>query len=486
MVQRNSDRRSVRGRTLMGMAPALRGARSIDPGQADLETQMAAYRSCDVMVVPGGAAMANMIFTRPGTTTIGIVGRVRPARPLWPSLAETLERPYVQVPVPVLPAYRSLLPRHHRDVVLTPASVWRLHRKVAGRMAAHDGYGRRADRSAIRARLRGLGLVPGVLRGARDRRRDHGRRAPPVARDLQHGRRQLDHEVRRAFGASDLASYLTLSLDWRDGDVTDANLWIRRLWPPGVPAVLTALDVLPGTLIVTGAVAAVVAWAGTAAGVAALVAARGRIVFAAAFAILWAAAPMTLTYAWGYGLLFGDGLGVMLVVLVLVAVFVIEEGSRRGLARWRMVAWGMLAGSLLAGALYVRWALAVSVGAVLLLCAAVLVVAAGLRLAGRTGGRLYPARGPARGARGAALLVFLVAVAPWAAYRYTVVEPGSRSWVTTDFLWGQRWLTDEDLLAIGGDWLVPADANWSCDIDPAVCEELRPIALAERGRTSTC
>ena len=138
VVQRNGGVRSLRAGRLLGTVPALRDARRIDPSRSDLTTQIAAYRSCDVMVVPGGAALANMIFTRPTTTTIGLVGRVRPARPLWTSLSAVLERPYAQVPLRVLPAYRSLLPSHHRDVIVTPASAWRLHREIDDRIGRYD------------------------------------------------------------------------------------------------------------------------------------------------------------------------------------------------------------------------------------------------------------------------------------------------------------------------------------------------------------
>jgi capsular polysaccharide biosynthesis protein len=102
----------------------------MDPSTSDLDTQVEAYRSADVMVVPGGAALANMLFVSPTTTTIGLVARSRPPKTFWRDLAEALDSPYVEVPVMVLPSLTSLLPRHHRDVIVTPASVVRLTREI--------------------------------------------------------------------------------------------------------------------------------------------------------------------------------------------------------------------------------------------------------------------------------------------------------------------------------------------------------------------
>ncbi len=288
-------------------------------------------------------------------------------------------------------------------------------------------------------------------------------------------------EVRAAFGVRDVGSYLTLSLDWRDGQIADENYWILRLWPPGAPFVLTILDALPGSLVLVAGVGAVLAWAGTAAAVAAVVAARGRVLVAALFASLWVVAPMTLSWVWGFGLLYGDGPGVVLIVLALLTIFLIEEGARGGQARWRLIAWGALCGVLLAGSVYMRWALVASVGAVVLMSGALVLVGLIMRLMGRTGGGIYSRILELAGPLSAAVLVFVMATVPWAAYRATAVDPGKLSWVSTDFAWGQRWLTDADLRSIDADFLIRADANWSCDIDPTRCEELRPIALRGAG-----
>jgi hypothetical protein len=131
IVQRRSGVRSVRGQGLFNLIPSLRSAVRMDPLTSDLDTQVEAYRSADVMVVPGGAALANMLFVSPTTTTIGLVARSRPPKTFWRDLAEALESRYVEVPVMVLPSLTSLLPRHHRDAVVTPASVVRLTREIS-------------------------------------------------------------------------------------------------------------------------------------------------------------------------------------------------------------------------------------------------------------------------------------------------------------------------------------------------------------------
>jgi hypothetical protein len=277
-----------------------------------------------------------------------------------------------------------------------------------------------------------------------------------------------------AFGGSDPGSYLRLALDWQSGSVPDSDMWILRLWPPGMPATYYVLLALPGALAVKVAVLAVIAWAGTGAAVSGVVAAHGRLAVAVVFAATWLAVPMTATWVWGQGVMGNDGLGTALLVLGVLALLLMEARLGRPPTSGRRVAMAVLAGATLTGALYFRWAAVTAVVAVVVVALLALLVSLLRRRSYADGARhLRDMRMPLL----ALLSTIALLVLPWLAYRFVVVTPHEVSWTKYDFVWAQRWMTDEDLRSIGGDWLVPAGANWACHADPERCAELRTIAL---------
>ena len=133
VVERRAGVRAILGSRLLRVIPELRDATRLDPATASLDEQMRVYGSYARIVVPGGAAMANMLFMRAGTAVFGLVGDIRPRWVLWEELATVLGREYVQIPLPLVPVVGALLPDHHRSVVLTPRSALRLRQALAGR-----------------------------------------------------------------------------------------------------------------------------------------------------------------------------------------------------------------------------------------------------------------------------------------------------------------------------------------------------------------
>jgi len=143
MVERNSGIRKMHGRFLFKLIPSFSKVERLDPEQSDLDSQITAYRNCQVMIVPGGAGMTNLIFTNPETKTIGLVTKSVPTRPLWEPLAAAANRSYLEISMPVAPTRKNTAPRHHRDVVVTPRVVMKLFRLLdtKSEFANHETVG---------------------------------------------------------------------------------------------------------------------------------------------------------------------------------------------------------------------------------------------------------------------------------------------------------------------------------------------------------
>jgi capsular polysaccharide biosynthesis protein len=128
LVSRRSGMRSVLGSRTLPRLPGLRELTTFDPAAATLDEQVRVYRTASHLVVPGGAALANMLFVPSSSVVIGLVGDARPRLRLWEALAAELGTTYHQVPLLMVPERKPLLPTHHRSVVLTPRSVVRIRR----------------------------------------------------------------------------------------------------------------------------------------------------------------------------------------------------------------------------------------------------------------------------------------------------------------------------------------------------------------------
>jgi hypothetical protein len=268
--------------------------------------------------------------------------------------------------------------------------------------------------------------------------------------------------VREALVPMDSNWYIKLGIDWHQGSVPPEDAWITRIWPPGMPFVYFLLEALPWPVIIEISVVMVLVWSTAGAVVAAMVAASGRLPLAIASVVLWIASPMTLHWVWADGLPHSDGMGAALLVLFVACVAAMERRVRRGHGRPGPVLLGAIAGALLAGSLHFRFAY---VGGL----AGVLVVAAVLAIVLRSRGMAKPLL--------ALVAACVILVTPYTVYATFVLHPTSPTWSQNDYLWAQAWMTDDDLAAVGGQFLVDSGANWPCHLDPVECGRQRPTAL---------
>ncbi len=82
LVRRNADLRRIVNQADIDMALEARGFRVIDPGALTLEQQIAAYSAAAVVVGGAGAAIANLIFTRPDCPTVVLIPK-QPQAAFW-------------------------------------------------------------------------------------------------------------------------------------------------------------------------------------------------------------------------------------------------------------------------------------------------------------------------------------------------------------------------------------------------------------------
>jgi hypothetical protein len=299
--------------------------------------------------------------------------------------------------------------------------------------------------------------------------------------------------VRAALGASDAGSYLQAGIDLAARSISDEGGRIFRLWAPGM-FVVHGLAVLSGLPVVPVlAATAVLVWAVPAALVGALLMSHGRRSAAVLLLGIWTLSPLASGWVLSAGALYSEPWAISALG---VALFAIHAGDRAAHepdgARLAVVRFA-LAGTALAAFATFRSAGLPALALVIVLAGGagcgILAARAVPRLR-RRGARTISEdreRRPVPAAtevRAIGLVVLaasvLVGLLPWVAFRIAIDAPITRDSNpinASDYMWSQRWLTDDQLTALGADFLVDGDANWACDLDPIVCAELNPIAV---------
>jgi hypothetical protein len=68
------------------------------------------------------------------------------------------------------------------------------------------------------------------------------------------------------------------------------------------------------------------------------------------------------------------------------------------------------------------------------------------------------------------VLTFLLLALPFTLVK--LASTGSPTWSSGDYVWGQKWMSDEMLRSNGANFLVEGGSNWACNIDPIKCQEI--------------
>ncbi len=277
-------------------------------------------------------------------------------------------------------------------------------------------------------------------------------------------------ELSSAFGLSDSGSYLRLAMDLRDFRIEPENNWILSLWPPGMPALLFVLLSIP--LPITPLIALVVAFFWTVPTYFFLdfFSKEKGLPYILIWVLFWHANPVFWNWLLSEGVFNSEPLG--LALSATSCVLLIKLSMTKGSHLKRDL---VLAGITAAASLYFRPTLLFPFAS-----AACLFVIWFLAKNAQTKRSLFFSTKNLVNQALPFLLPFIAITAPWTFIVLTIIHPGNPSWVSNDYLWGQRWMTSEYLNSIGGQFLVEGGANWACLLDPVICRELEPMAILQR------
>lgn len=290
-----------------------------------------------------------------------------------------------------------------------------------------------------------------------------------------------------SLGGVDAANYLRIGKDISDGVLSNENIWILNLWPPGMPVLYTVLIAIPGSVVVKMVIFSSLFWALAGAFSLSLITPSRSKLATIGFLVFWLL--ISNPYAWtlGNGIMFSDGLGAALLIVFVNLIFLINKklNTEGNYFNKRIVILSLLAGLSLGLSLTFRWAFVVSVALVSifsLLCSVYFLLKLSIKhFIGPSG---QEQKNYFTVLITISLGIFL-AVLPWTIVTQFKLHPGNPTWSMGDYQWGQRWLTDIQLSQANAGFLVEGNANWACEISPEQCIELNKIALSGDGSKYT-
>ncbi len=276
-------------------------------------------------------------------------------------------------------------------------------------------------------------------------------------------------ELSSYFGLSDSGSYLRLAMDLRDFRIEPENNWILSLWPPGMPALLFVLLSIP--LPITPLIALVVAifWTLPTYFLLDFFSKEKGLPYILIWVLFWHANPVFWNWLLSEGVFYSEPLG--LALSATSCVLLIKLSMTKGSHLKKDL---VLAGTTAAASLFFRPTLIFPFASAAFLFAIWFLAKNAQTIRSLFVGtkNLFIQALPF-------LLPFITITAPWTFIVLTFIHPGNPSWVSNDYLWGQRWMTSEYLNSIGAQFLVEGGANWACLLDPVKCRELEPMAILQ-------
>jgi hypothetical protein len=275
------------------------------------------------------------------------------------------------------------------------------------------------------------------------------------------------------YGTSDAGSYLRLASDISNLRVSQDNIWILNLWPPGMSILDSLAIALPGSLFFWMIVMNVLIMALPIAVLLSMVRSRVDLWWAIGISLVFVFQP-NKSWVLTEGLFMSDGVGshFFLTGLILCIKGLVEHRDVN--QRDKTQKYFILAGVTFSLSLHFRFGLFPSVG-VLVFLALIGIALSFTRRSLKT--RFLDLKKP--------MVSFLMSLflvsAPWTLFVATILHPGNLSWSTGDYQWAQRWMTDNYLLEGNAGWLVTGGANWACEVSPQRCEALQGLVTSGDG-----
>ena len=278
-------------------------------------------------------------------------------------------------------------------------------------------------------------------------------------------------ELIQSLGLSDPGNYMRVAVDLQDLQLSEENEWILNLWPPGMPfylGILTRFSFNSNPTLFALSLF-LIFWSLIYVTLLMKLIRMRRYLLSIAFTYVWLFSPLLTGYNTDYGVLASDGISSVLMafaILILFKVLLPVYSTHKS-----SFFWPIFLGFLLATAAHFRmvWFFSILLGLTFSLIISVL-----RQLLRRKRCTLKSKREFAHSMTLYLLTVvsFLLCLIPWTLIAETKLHPGNYNWSNADYVWAQRWMNDQYLIDNGANFLVEGNANWSCEIAIAKCQDI--------------
>jgi hypothetical protein len=278
-------------------------------------------------------------------------------------------------------------------------------------------------------------------------------------------------------GLSDTGNYMRVAVDVQDLTISQENKWIIGLWPPGMPGYLAFLTFISGggnpTAIAT--LVFISLWSLLYAILVSILISKKFLLIALGFSYIWLFSPLLTGYNTDYGVLASDGISSIIMAFAVIIVFKLFSVHQSSSSK--VIVLSTLLGFTLATAAHFRlvWTFSILAGIILsymfyFLANRLLSYSKSGNLASKRKDLLFPFS--------ITSFVFVLLLIPWTLIAEAKIHPGSYNWSNGDYVWAQRWMSDQYLIDGGASFLVEGEANWSCEIDKEQCAEITQAEIS--------
>jgi len=280
-------------------------------------------------------------------------------------------------------------------------------------------------------------------------------------------------ELISVLGLSDSGNYLRAALDIQDFGIKQENRWIFNLWPPGqilLLAILIKLSIPPvfgmGLLLSALWSLAAVLFIQT------LMHNKYKQFLVPLFCMAWFTGAPIMGWNQKEGILGSDGISTAIASIAIILILKLgKQFGNQSVSQVRFA--GVLIGVLFATISHLRltFLLAVlfSIVAILFHPKSLKIISQGMRSRKRRRNLEDNYKLEKKFYVSVALTFFLLAL-PFTLVK--LASTGSPTWSSGDYVWGQKWMSDEMLKSGGANFLVEGGSNWACNIDPIKCREI--------------
>jgi hypothetical protein len=275
-------------------------------------------------------------------------------------------------------------------------------------------------------------------------------------------------------GLSDSGNYLKAAIDIQDFQIQEENKWIFNLWPPGQVILLALFVKLSVPPVLGMGILFCFLWALAAVMfIQTINLNRGNLPLIIMFCAAWLTGAPLLGWNQKEGALGSDGISTALASIFVITLITLKEKINVvPLSAIRNI--GILLGLLLAIISYLRF---IFLFAVLFSALVILFHPQNLKpiLLRMRRSKMKRVNGPLIFQKIKKLYlvtstIFLLLTLPFTLIK--IVSTGSPSWSSADYVWGQKWMSDEILLSNNANFLIQGGSNWACKIDTETCNQI--------------